>query len=114
MAKKGSLGRPGIRPRKRDGDAGDPQRLLRRAELVHEVGAEAAGRRSLGTRVTMMPVATEMSSAGIWETRPSPTDSRQYGAMASPIGRPCCSDADRDAADQVDDDDDDARRSRRP
>ncbi len=31
---------------------------------------------SLVARVTMRPVETESSRAGIWETRPSPTDSR--------------------------------------
>jgi hypothetical protein len=31
---------------------------------------------SLAARVTMMPVEIEMSSAGIWETSPSPTVKR--------------------------------------
>jgi hypothetical protein len=33
--------------------------------------------------VTMMPVATEISSAGIWAARPSPTVSRLYWCVAS-------------------------------
>ncbi len=45
---------------------------------------------SLVDRVTIRPVATESSSAGIWETRPSPTDSRLYVEMASPNGMPFC------------------------
>ena len=32
---------------------------------------------SVAERVTMMPVAVEISSAGIWETRPSPTVSSE-------------------------------------
>ena len=32
---------------------------------------------SVAERVTMMPVAIEISSAGIWETRPSPTVSSE-------------------------------------
>ncbi len=38
----------------------------------------------------MMPLATEMSSAGTWLTSPSPTLSTEYRAIASPIGRPIC------------------------
>ena len=41
-------------------------------------------------RVTIRPVATESSSAGIWETRPSPTVSRLYVATASPKDIPFC------------------------
>jgi len=43
----------------------------------------------LAARVTMMPVATEISSAGICAARPSPTDSREKCWTASPNGR-CC------------------------
>ncbi len=42
-------------------------------------------------RVTMMPVATEISSAGIWAARPSPTVSIEYLCVASLKGRPCWS-----------------------
>ena len=38
-------------------------------------------------RVTIRPVATESSSAGIWETRPSPIDRRLYLASASVTDR---------------------------
>ena len=40
-------------------------------------------------RVTMMPVATEMSSAGICAARPSPTLSSEKWWTASESGRPC-------------------------
>ena len=40
-------------------------------------------------RVTMMPVATEMSSAGICAARPSPTVSSEKCWAASPNGMPC-------------------------
>ena len=40
-------------------------------------------------RVTIRPVATDSSSAGTWETRPSPTLSRLYWFIASP-GDMCC------------------------
>ena len=42
-------------------------------------------------RVVIRPVATESSSAGICETRPSPTVSRLYWFIASPGDIPCCS-----------------------
>ena len=41
-------------------------------------------------RVTRMPVATEISSAGICAQRPSPTVSSENLCAASPNGRPCC------------------------
>jgi hypothetical protein len=41
-------------------------------------------------RVTRMPVATEISSAGIWAHRPSPTVSSEKVWAASPNGMPCC------------------------
>ena len=40
-------------------------------------------------RVTIRPVATDSSSAGICETRPSPTLSRLYWFIASAGDRPC-------------------------
>ena len=40
-------------------------------------------------RVTMMPVAIEISRAGIWETRPSPTVSSEKCWMASEKPIPC-------------------------
>ncbi len=46
--------------------------------------------RSEAERVTMMPVATEISSAGICAARPSPTVSSEKCAAASPNGIPCC------------------------
>jgi hypothetical protein len=45
----------------------------------------------LAARVTMMPVATEISSAGICAARPSPTDSSEKCCTASPKGRFCIS-----------------------
>ncbi len=40
-------------------------------------------------RVTRMPVATEISSAGIWAQRPSPIDSSEKWWPASANGMPC-------------------------
>ncbi len=40
-------------------------------------------------RVTMMPVAVEISSAGIWLTRPSPTVSSEKCWIASEKPIPC-------------------------
>jgi hypothetical protein len=45
----------------------------------------------LADRVVIRPVATDSSSAGICETRPSPTLSRLYWFIASAGDRPCCS-----------------------
>ncbi len=42
-------------------------------------------------RVTMRPVATDSSSAGTWETRPSPMLSRAYLLIDSAGPRPCWS-----------------------
>ena len=39
----------------------------------------------------MMPVATEISSAGIWAASPSPTVSIEYWWVAAAEARPCCS-----------------------
>ena len=46
-------------------------------------------------RVTMMPVATEMSSAGICAARPSPIVSSEKCWAASPNGIPMLGHADR-------------------
>ena len=46
---------------------------------------------SFCTRVTTRPDATEMSSAGTWETSPSPMLSRAYRPIASPRLIPFCS-----------------------
>ena len=57
----------------------------------------------------MTPDATEMSSAGIWLTRPSPTDSKAKCWMLSLTERPMLQNADRDAAEEVDEHDHDRR-----
>ena len=59
-------------------------------------------------RVTRMPVATEISSAGICAQRPSPIDSSEKWWPASANGMPMLDDADDDAAEQVDAGDQDA------
>ena len=46
---------------------------------------------SVMARVTMMPEATEIRSAGICETRPSPTESRANWLTDSLSVSPCCS-----------------------
>ena len=101
----GSLGRPGHEREQADDDAGDHRGLA----LLHELARRRRirGRTPRPLRVTMMPAATEMSSAGICATRPSPTVSSEKCCAASPIGMPCCIDADDDAADEVDRRDDD-------
>ena len=58
--------------------------------------------RSEAVRVTMMPVATEISSAGICAARPSPTVRIEYVLIVSPKLRCRCSRPIDDAADQVD------------
>ena len=45
---------------------------------------------SVAARVTMMPVAVEISSAGICAARPSPIDSSEKVVRASPKPMPCC------------------------
>ena len=59
-------------------------------------------------RVTMMPVATEISSAGICATRPSPTVSSEKCWTRLAERHALLHDADDDAADQVDQRDQDA------
>ena len=50
----------------------------------------------------MMPVATEISSAGICAARPSPTVSSEYCVGRLAEGQVLLQHADDDAADQVD------------
>ena len=68
------LGQAGDQAERDGRDAGDPQRhACWRADLADDVGAHVV---VAGRRVTIRPVATESSSAGICETRPSPIVSR--------------------------------------
>ena len=73
-ARNGSLGRPGTRHERERGAAGDPQRA--RAGGRAGRPRRCRCRRRSPARVTMRPVETESSRAGICETRPSPTLSR--------------------------------------
>ena len=57
---------------------------------------------------TTRPAASEMISAGICVTRPSPTDSFVKTSTASEIGMPCRKVADENAAEDVDGGDDEA------
>ena len=83
----GIFGRPGIRHRVR---AANP--AIRSGVRVRVIWRMMSVPMSLSpvARVTIRPVATESSSAGIWETRPSPTESRLYVVTASPNGMPSC------------------------
>ena len=56
----------------------------------------------------MRPAEIETSSAGICETRPSPTVSSEYVEIASSIGQARLHHTDEEAADQVDHGDDQA------
>ena len=58
-----------------DHAAGHQRRLLLAEDLAGQLGAEVA--LASAERVTMMPVATEISSAGICAARPSPTVSSE-------------------------------------
>ena len=69
-------------------DAGDERRLA----LVEDLRRRPSLPRSFSEpaeRVTRMPVATEISSAGIWAQRPSPIVSSEKWWPASPNGMPC-------------------------
>ena len=70
---KGSLGRPGIR---QIASAANPAICSGSLLLVSCRRMSEPMSESPTLRVTMRPVAVESSSAGICETRPSPTDSR--------------------------------------
>ncbi len=65
--------------------------------------------RSEAARVTMMPAATEINSAGICAASPSPTVSSEYFWVASAKPRSICSMPDDDPADEVDRGDDQRR-----
>ena len=74
MRRNGNLGRPGIRHNAK----ADPQVihmgcLYRPIWVIRSLPMSA----SEAERVTMRPVATDSSRAGIWETRPSPTVSSE-------------------------------------
>ena len=64
---------------------------------------------SVAARVTMRPDESEMSSAGICATRPSPTVSRLYVLIASPNDRCCCRMPTAKPPMRLIDDDDDRR-----
>ena len=81
----GSLGSPGIRQ-----SASAPKPATRSGiwlAIICRMMSEPMSA-SLTERVTIRPVATERSSAGICDTRPSPIDSRLYVVTASPNGMP--------------------------
>ena len=102
--RKGSFGIPGTRhrPRARRRRSAAPRGAGTscRDQVVADVPLAAVD------RVTMTPVATDISSAGICETRPSPTDEQAVGADRLARGHALLQHADREAADQVDQRDD--------
>jgi hypothetical protein len=86
MSRKGSFGRPGT--------SANPQMTapatigaLRTRKIWPAMSLPRSF--SEAERVTMMPVATEISRAGIWAARPSPTVSSEKCEAASPNGMPC-------------------------
>jgi hypothetical protein len=83
----GMVGRPGMRPMPMI--ATPPSRTAVRCLLTWPMRSEPMSP-SVAARVTIRPLATEMSSAGICETRPSPTVSRLYVVAASPGAMPRC------------------------
>ena len=112
MNRNGSFGRPGI-----EREAAERRRGHASARL--RVRGSAWRRRCRGrcrdaARVTMMPAAVEISSAGICATRPSPIVSSVYCVRGLADAHAVLDHADDEAADDVDDDDDERRRSRRP
>ncbi len=111
MARKGSLGRPGTSAKRPITEA-----ATRGALRWRRIWEAMSLPRSFSevARVTMMPVAAEMSRAGIWATRPSPTVRSENWWAASVKVEAVLHDADDEAADDVDDDDDAGRRWRRP
>ena len=98
------LGQAGDDRDRADRAAAELQRLLCRVNWCNRSVPRSI---SVAARVTMRPDDSEMSSAGICATRPSPTVRRLYVLIASPNDRCCLQDADREAADEVDGDDDD-------
>ena len=88
ISRNGSFGMPGIRH-----SASSAPPPIRSASRCRSTCATRSAPTSLSLveRVTMTPVATEVRSAGICETRPSPTVSRLYVLIASPGDSPRCS-----------------------
>ena len=86
MTRNGIFGRPGISAKKQMTTPATIGARCWRADLADDLGAEVLG---AAARVTMMPVATEISSAGICAARPSPTLSSEKCWIASPNGRSC-------------------------
>jgi hypothetical protein len=84
---KGSLGMPGMRP-----STTMPPPAICRTSFCWDSWRMASVPRSpvAVERVTMRPVATLISSAGTWLTRPSPMLSSAYLLIDSAGPRPCC------------------------
>ena len=106
MTKNGSLGRPGTRPKAMTITPATSGALRWSRICVETVEPRSSS--APAERVTRMPVATEISSAGIWAHRPSPIDSSEKCWPASRERHALLDDADDDAAEQVDAGDQDA------
>ena len=87
-------------------DAGDERRLALVEDLAGDRRCRGPSRSA--ERVTRMPVATEISSAGICAHRPSPTVSSEKCVAGLAERHALLDDADDDAAEQVDAGDQDA------
>ena len=96
-SRNGSFGRPGTSPNAPSTPAPMNSGRGLREHLRGDVGAEVRVA-SVAARVTMMPVAVEISSAGICAARPSPIDSSEkvYSGVAE--AHALLQDADDDAA----------------
>ena len=99
MMKKGSFGRPGTRP---SPTATMPASMSARGWLRICLARSWPRFDSPTERVTMMPVAVEISRAGIWETRPSPTVSSEKCCDGLARSHALLEHADGEAADEVD------------
>ena len=88
MTKNGSLGRPGTSPKTQTITPAMSGAL--RWSSIWLVTVVPRSSCAPAERVTRMPVATEISSAGICAHRPSPTDSSEKCWPASPSGMPSC------------------------
>ena len=86
MTRNGIFGRPGISAKKQ---MTTPATIGARCWAPIWLTTCEPRSSELAARVTMMPVATEISSAGICAARPSPTLSSEKCWIASPNGRSC-------------------------
>ena len=100
MRRNGSFGRPGTSAERARSTAPATSGRALAEQLAGEVVAEVAC--SDAARVTMMPVAVEISSAGIWAREPVADRQQRVVLSASANGMPCWMTPIDDAAREVD------------